>query len=188
MLERELGVQAGHAQRLQLQKEALDEQLSQVKETDRHPGSPRRELPHASGAGDASDHPGSPVSTSHARPADPQPRLPCTRLWSHGQLPGESPAQALGTLPVSAAHRPGGPSASPAWLRGPGDVSLFPPCCRSAALAWPSPCPLHGSQAPGFQLCCLRRQPQVAKGRSVAAGGGGPAAPSPHAGFDLRWR
>ncbi|XP_057591404.1 janus kinase and microtubule-interacting protein 3 isoform X10 [Hippopotamus amphibius kiboko] len=60
VLERELGVQAGHAQRLQLQKEALDEQLSQVRETDRHLGSPRRELPHASGAGDASDHPGSP--------------------------------------------------------------------------------------------------------------------------------
>ncbi|XP_057387577.1 janus kinase and microtubule-interacting protein 3 isoform X5 [Balaenoptera acutorostrata] len=60
VLERELGVQAGHAQRLQLQKEALDEQLSQVKETDRHLGSPRRELPHASGAGDASDHSGSP--------------------------------------------------------------------------------------------------------------------------------
>ncbi|XP_069316967.1 janus kinase and microtubule-interacting protein 3 isoform X3 [Eulemur rufifrons] len=60
VLERELGVQAGHAQRLQLQKEALDEQLSQVREADRHPGSPRRELPHAGGAGDASDHSGSP--------------------------------------------------------------------------------------------------------------------------------
>ncbi|KAJ8794013.1 hypothetical protein J1605_003423 [Eschrichtius robustus] len=72
VLERELGVQAGHAQRLQLQKEALDEQLSQVKETDRHLGSPRRELPHASGAGDASDHSGSPVSTAHAWPGDPE--------------------------------------------------------------------------------------------------------------------
>ncbi|XP_047681085.1 janus kinase and microtubule-interacting protein 3 isoform X6 [Prionailurus viverrinus] len=60
VLERELGVQAGHAQRLQLQKEALDEQLSQVKEADRHLGSPRRELPYAGGAGDASDHSGSP--------------------------------------------------------------------------------------------------------------------------------
>ncbi|XP_053524624.1 janus kinase and microtubule-interacting protein 3 isoform X4 [Artibeus jamaicensis] len=60
VLERELGVQAGLAQRLQLQKEALDEQLSQVREADRHPGSPRRELPYASGAGDASDHSGSP--------------------------------------------------------------------------------------------------------------------------------
>ncbi|XP_047616737.1 janus kinase and microtubule-interacting protein 3 isoform X1 [Phacochoerus africanus] len=60
VLERELGVQAGHAQRLQLQKEALDEQLSQVKETERHLGSPRREVPQASGAGDASDHSGSP--------------------------------------------------------------------------------------------------------------------------------
>ncbi|XP_007452063.1 PREDICTED: janus kinase and microtubule-interacting protein 3 isoform X2 [Lipotes vexillifer] len=60
VLERELGVQAGHAQRLQLQKQALDEQLSQAKETDRRLGSPRRELTHASGAGDASDHSGSP--------------------------------------------------------------------------------------------------------------------------------
>ncbi|KAK1333399.1 hypothetical protein QTO34_005782 [Cnephaeus nilssonii] len=60
VLERELGIQAGHAQRLRLQKEALDEQLSQVREADRHLGSPRRELPYASGAGDASDHSGSP--------------------------------------------------------------------------------------------------------------------------------
>jgi len=63
VLERELGVQAGHAQRLQLQKEALDEQLSQIKESDRHLSSPKRELPYPSGAGDASDHSGSPVST-----------------------------------------------------------------------------------------------------------------------------
>nr|XP_033796685.1 janus kinase and microtubule-interacting protein 3 isoform X9 [Geotrypetes seraphini] len=60
VLERELGVQAGHAQKLQLQKEALDEQLSQFKESDRHLGSPKRELPYASGAGDTSDHSGSP--------------------------------------------------------------------------------------------------------------------------------
>ncbi|XP_074194879.1 janus kinase and microtubule-interacting protein 3 isoform X5 [Rhinolophus sinicus] len=62
VLERELGVQAGHAQRLQLQKEALDEQLSQVKEADRHLGSPRREVPYASGAGagDASEPSASP--------------------------------------------------------------------------------------------------------------------------------
>ncbi|XP_074855686.1 janus kinase and microtubule-interacting protein 3 [Carettochelys insculpta] len=60
VLERELGVQVGQAQRLQLQKEALDEQLSQIKESDRHLSSPKRELPYASGAGDASDHSGSP--------------------------------------------------------------------------------------------------------------------------------
>nr|XP_020038569.1 janus kinase and microtubule-interacting protein 3 isoform X2 [Castor canadensis] len=60
VLERELGIQAGHTQKLQLQKEALDEQLSQAREAERHPGSPRRELPYASGAGDASDHSGSP--------------------------------------------------------------------------------------------------------------------------------
>ncbi|XP_071466772.1 janus kinase and microtubule-interacting protein 3 isoform X4 [Marmota flaviventris] len=67
VLERELGVQAGQAQRLQLQKEALDEQLAQAKEAERHPGSPRRELPHASGAGDASDHSGSPLDEKDAR-------------------------------------------------------------------------------------------------------------------------
>ncbi|XP_004374997.1 janus kinase and microtubule-interacting protein 3 isoform X5 [Trichechus manatus latirostris] len=67
VLERELGVQAGHAQRLQLQKEALDEQLSQAREADRHLGSPRRELPYASGAGDASDHSGSPLDEKDAR-------------------------------------------------------------------------------------------------------------------------
>ncbi|XP_075390243.1 janus kinase and microtubule-interacting protein 3 isoform X2 [Tenrec ecaudatus] len=60
VLERELGLQAGHAQRLQRQKEALDEQLSQAREADRHLGSPRRDLPYVSGTGDASDHPGSP--------------------------------------------------------------------------------------------------------------------------------
>ncbi|KAM6390691.1 janus kinase and microtubule-interacting protein 3 isoform 6-T9 [Pluvialis apricaria] len=67
VLERELGVQAGHAQRLQLQKEALDEQLSQIKESDRHLSSPKRELPYASGAGDASDHSGSPLDEKDAR-------------------------------------------------------------------------------------------------------------------------
>ncbi|XP_048407194.1 janus kinase and microtubule-interacting protein 3 isoform X1 [Stegostoma tigrinum] len=64
VLEKELGAQAGHAQRLQLQKEALDEQLTQVKEAEawekRHLSSPKRELPCASGAGDASDHSGIP--------------------------------------------------------------------------------------------------------------------------------
>ncbi|XP_054132733.1 janus kinase and microtubule-interacting protein 3 isoform X6 [Melozone crissalis] len=67
VLERELGVRAGHAQRLQLQKEALDEQLSQLKESDRHLSSPKRELPYASGAGDASDHSGSPLDEKDAR-------------------------------------------------------------------------------------------------------------------------
>ncbi|XP_038599684.1 janus kinase and microtubule-interacting protein 3 isoform X6 [Tachyglossus aculeatus] len=60
VLERELGVQVGHAQRLQLQKEALDEQLSQVKESDRLLSSPKRELPYPGASGDASDHSGSP--------------------------------------------------------------------------------------------------------------------------------
>lgn len=44
-LEKELGVQAGQTQRLLLQKEALDEQLVQVREAERHHSSPKRELP-----------------------------------------------------------------------------------------------------------------------------------------------
>lgn len=92
VLERELGIQAGHAQRLQLQKEALDEQLSQVKEADRHLGSPRRELPYASGAGDASDHSGSPVSTSPSRTrAAAGPR--------EGAPPGAEPVSRARALP-----------------------------------------------------------------------------------------
>ncbi|XP_044153627.1 janus kinase and microtubule-interacting protein 3 isoform X3 [Bufo gargarizans] len=67
LLEKELGVQSGHAQRLQLQKEALDEQLVQFKESDRHLSSPKRELPCASGAGEASDHSGSPLDEKDAR-------------------------------------------------------------------------------------------------------------------------
>ncbi|XP_056899072.1 janus kinase and microtubule-interacting protein 1 isoform X1 [Takifugu flavidus] len=44
-LEKELGLQAGFAQKLQLQKEALDEQLGHVREAERHNhGSPKREV------------------------------------------------------------------------------------------------------------------------------------------------
>lgn len=50
-LERELGAQAGYAQRLQLQKEALDEQLGHVREAERHQGSPKREAAPALGDG-----------------------------------------------------------------------------------------------------------------------------------------
>lgn len=44
-LEKELGLQAGYTQKLQLQKEALDEQLGQVREAERYNhGSPKREV------------------------------------------------------------------------------------------------------------------------------------------------
>ncbi|KAM9835227.1 janus kinase and microtubule-interacting protein 1 [Syngnathus typhle] len=53
-LERELGMQAGYAQKLQLQKEALGEQLVHVREAERHNhGSPKREV--VPGLGDNSD-------------------------------------------------------------------------------------------------------------------------------------
>ncbi|XP_071600096.1 janus kinase and microtubule-interacting protein 1 isoform X4 [Heliangelus exortis] len=57
-LEKDLGVQAGHTQKLLLQKEALDEQLVQVKEAERYHSSPKRELP--AGLGDISELMGSP--------------------------------------------------------------------------------------------------------------------------------
>ncbi|KAM9661065.1 janus kinase and microtubule-interacting protein 1 isoform 5-T6 [Morphnus guianensis] len=57
-LEKDLGVQAGHAQKLLLQKEALDEQLVQVKEAERYHSSPKRELP--AGVGDITELMGSP--------------------------------------------------------------------------------------------------------------------------------
>ncbi|KAM6221506.1 janus kinase and microtubule-interacting protein 1 isoform 2-T2 [Rhynchocyon petersi] len=56
-LEKELGVQTGQAQKLLLQKEALDEQLVQVKEAERHHGSPKKELP--PGIGDMAELMGS---------------------------------------------------------------------------------------------------------------------------------
>ncbi|KAG8004026.1 Janus kinase and microtubule-interacting protein 3, partial [Nibea albiflora] len=53
-LERELGLQAGYTQKLQLQKEALDEQLGHVREAERHNhGSPKREV--VPGLGDSPD-------------------------------------------------------------------------------------------------------------------------------------
>ncbi|KAM6073258.1 janus kinase and microtubule-interacting protein 1 isoform 8-T14 [Theristicus caerulescens] len=57
-LEKDLGVQAGHTQKLLLQKEALDEQLVQVKEAERYHSSPKRELP--AGVGDITEIMGSP--------------------------------------------------------------------------------------------------------------------------------
>ncbi|XP_067852613.1 janus kinase and microtubule-interacting protein 2-like [Heptranchias perlo] len=59
-LEKELEVQTGYTQKLQLQKEALDEQLFLVKEAECNMGmsSPKREIPGSSR--DSTDHPGSP--------------------------------------------------------------------------------------------------------------------------------
>uniref|UniRef100_A0AAZ3RT61 Janus kinase and microtubule-interacting protein C-terminal domain-containing protein n=1 Tax=Oncorhynchus tshawytscha TaxID=74940 RepID=A0AAZ3RT61_ONCTS len=59
VLGKELGVQAGHTQRLQLQKEAVDEQLAQIRSREAGAGghlhSPKRDAPYPSGAGDTSE-------------------------------------------------------------------------------------------------------------------------------------
>ncbi|KAJ8013579.1 hypothetical protein DPEC_G00031240 [Dallia pectoralis] len=56
VLGKELGVQAGHTQRLQQQKEAVDEQLAQIRSREAGAGghlhSPKRDTPYTSGAGD----------------------------------------------------------------------------------------------------------------------------------------
>lgn len=61
-LEKELETQTGYVQKLQLQKEALDEQLFLVKEAECNMSSPKREIPGR--AGDGSEHCSSPVSRS----------------------------------------------------------------------------------------------------------------------------
>lgn len=58
-LEKELESTTGFLQKLQLQKDALDEQLFLVKEAECGLGSPKREIPGR--AGDGAEHCGSPV-------------------------------------------------------------------------------------------------------------------------------
>lgn len=58
-LEKELESTSGFLQKLQLQKDALDEQLFLVKENECGLGSPKREIPGR--AGDGAEHCGSPV-------------------------------------------------------------------------------------------------------------------------------
>uniref|UniRef100_A0A8C1EXK3 Janus kinase and microtubule interacting protein 2 n=1 Tax=Cyprinus carpio carpio TaxID=630221 RepID=A0A8C1EXK3_CYPCA len=58
-LEKELETATGFMQKLQLQKDALDEQLFLVKEAECNLGSPKREIPGR--AGDGAEHCGSPV-------------------------------------------------------------------------------------------------------------------------------
>lgn len=58
-LEKELETTTGFLQKLQLQKDALDEQLFLVKEAECNLGSPKREIPGR--AGDGAEHCGSPV-------------------------------------------------------------------------------------------------------------------------------
>ncbi|XP_075714034.1 janus kinase and microtubule-interacting protein 1 isoform X2 [Rhinoderma darwinii] len=67
-LEKELGIQAGHTQKLLLQKEALGEQLVQAKEAERYHGSPKKELP--TGVTDISELLGHAVKTKEDQHVD----------------------------------------------------------------------------------------------------------------------
>uniref|UniRef100_A0A8C5BTR1 Janus kinase and microtubule-interacting protein C-terminal domain-containing protein n=1 Tax=Gadus morhua TaxID=8049 RepID=A0A8C5BTR1_GADMO len=64
-LEKELESTSGYLQKLQLQKDALDEQLFLAKEAECGLGSPKREIPGR--AGDGAEHCGSPVRPSDMR-------------------------------------------------------------------------------------------------------------------------
>lgn len=80
-LEKELGVQAGQTQKLLLQKEALDEQLVQVKEAERHHSSPKRELP--PGIGDMVELMGIQVrGSSLCQPQAGPPSIYGASFWS----------------------------------------------------------------------------------------------------------
>lgn len=72
-LEKELETQTGYVQKLQLQKEALDEQLFLVKEAECNMSSPKREIPGR--AGDGSEHCGSPVSLFKLRLRTQKPSI-----------------------------------------------------------------------------------------------------------------
>lgn len=63
-LEKDLGIQAGHTQKLLLQKEALGEQLVHAKEAERYHSSPKKELP--TGVADLSELMGHAVKTREA--------------------------------------------------------------------------------------------------------------------------
>lgn len=76
-LEKELESTAGILQKLQLQKDALDEQLYLVKEAECGLGSPKREIPGR--AGDGAEHCGSPVSRQHRYEV-------CLEGWGGGQM------------------------------------------------------------------------------------------------------
>lgn len=80
-LEKELGVQTGQTQKLLLQKEALDEQLVQVREAERYHSSPKRELP--PGIGDMAELMGVQVrgSCKSTGASEPSPCRPSSS-WS----------------------------------------------------------------------------------------------------------
>lgn len=68
-LEKELESTTGFLQKLQLQKDALDEQLFLVKEAECGLGSPKREIPGR--AGDGAEHCGSPVRLGREQQSNP---------------------------------------------------------------------------------------------------------------------
>lgn len=61
--ERDLGVQAAHARKLQQQNQAVNDQLAVIRDL-----SPKKEVPYSPGAGDTADNTTNPVSKFHSPP------------------------------------------------------------------------------------------------------------------------
>lgn len=61
--ERDLGVQAAHARKLQQQNQAVNDQLAVIRDL-----SPKKEVPYSPGAGDTADNTANPVSKFHSPP------------------------------------------------------------------------------------------------------------------------
>ena len=101
VLGKELGVQAGHTQRLQLQKEAVDEQLAQIRSREAGAGghlhSPKRDAPYPSGAGDTSESLVSNLSPSISPLTTAYCRLPL-HLASHYCILQATPPSSLSLL------------------------------------------------------------------------------------------
>lgn len=109
-LEKELGVQAGQTQKLLLQKEALDEQLVQVKEAERYHSSPKRELP--PGIGDMAELMGAQVRRS-GQPGASALTHPPSFYWSFFQ-----------SACLPACHPPSLPPICPSFL--PSQIPFSP--------------------------------------------------------------
>lgn len=102
-------------------------------------------------------------------PGRPRAQAAPARLCGPWAAPGESRAQASGTLPMSAAHRPGGPSASLAWLKGPRDFSL--PSLLPQREYWPClPVPPMGLGLQASSCARLTASPRLLRGPPLLLG------------------
>ncbi|XP_012579503.1 PREDICTED: janus kinase and microtubule-interacting protein 1 [Condylura cristata] len=183
-LEKELGVQTGQAQKLLLQKEALDEQLVQVKEAERYHSSPKKELP--PGIGDMAELMGGQDQHLDERDvrrfqlkiaelnsvirkledrntllADERSELVMSprarRCWWRAERPGVRPRAEVTAASVPAASAPGLPvqSRSPPWRAWAVPCPCLPPHRPAGRPGRPHPFPGAGRRVSPEPACRL---------------------------------